>query len=103
MIYNEKAEDYIVDKEADRFYFFNPFRVEILKRVMKNIIESYYDDPREMLLFFYYPDDEYITYLMSVEEITFYDEISCDDLFEENKERERVLIFSMGGQDNNEF
>ncbi len=32
-------------------------------------------------LFFYYPSDEYISYLMTVDELVFSDEIDCRDLF----------------------
>ena len=33
------------------------------------MLESYYENPRELLLFFYYPSDEYISYLMTVDEL----------------------------------
>ena len=46
-----------------------------------------------MKLFFYYPSDEYVSYLMQVEELEFEDEISCKDLFDGKNPRERVLIF----------
>ena len=62
---------------------------------MARIIESYYDSPREVFLFFYYPSDEYISYLMTVDELEFYDEIECDDLFEGGDPRERILIFQL--------
>ena len=90
-----KAEAYGVPPEVNRCYFFNPFSVEILHKVMARIIESYYENPREMFLFFYYPADEYIAYLMTVEELEFYDEIECDDLFPGNDPRERILIFQL--------
>ena len=51
--------------------------------------------PREVFLFFYYPADEYISYLMTVEELEFFDEIECDDLFVENGQRERIMIFQL--------
>ncbi len=88
-----KAEHYDIPDEADRFYFFNPFSVELLQKVMSKIQESYYENPREMLLFFYYPSDEYVSYLMTNESVSFYDEIDCRDLFEGNDSRERILIF----------
>ena len=50
----ENAETYQVPAEADRFYFFNPFSVEILHKVLARVIESYYETPREVRLFFYY-------------------------------------------------
>lgn len=90
-----KAETYEVPAEVNRCYFFNPFSVEILRKVMARILESYYEEPREILLFFYYPLEEYISYLMTVDELSFYDEISCEDLFEENNSRERIMIFEM--------
>lgn len=92
-----RAEEYAVPPEVDRCYFFNPFSVEILRKVMARILESYYDDPRELFLFFYYPADEYLSYLMTVEELEFYDEISCDDLFPGKDMRERILIFQLPG------
>jgi hypothetical protein len=69
--------------------------VEILRKVMARILDSYYENPREVLLFFYYPADEYVSYLMTVDELDFYDEIECDDLFPGCDHRERILIFSL--------
>lgn len=92
----QNAEEYVVPKEADRFYFFNPFSVEILRSVLERITESYYENPREMLIFFYYPSDEYVSYLMTVDMLSFVDEIACKDLFEGENPRERILVFQMG-------
>ena len=89
------ADQYHVPTEVDRCFFFNPFSMEILRKAMARIIESYYENPREMLLFFYYPSDEYVSYLMTVDEIAFYDEIDCRDLFEGDNPRERIMIFEM--------
>lgn len=91
-----KAESYVVPQEVNRCYFFNPFSVELLRKVIARIIESYYDNPREILLFFYYPSEEYISYLMTVDEIEFFDEIFCGDLFQENDKREQIMIFQIG-------
>lgn len=90
-----RAEEYEVPPDVNRCYFFNPFSVEILHKVMARIIESYYENPRELFLFFYYPSDEYISYLMTVDELEFYDEIECDDLFEGHDMRERIMIFQL--------
>ena len=88
------AENYEVTKE-DSFYFFNPFPIEILHSVLGKIQDSYYNNPRSMTLFFYYPDDEYVAYLMTKKELMFVDEIECMDLFEGENERERILIFEI--------
>ena len=89
------AEEYEVPAEVNRCYFFNPFSVEILHAVCARIIESWYEDPREVFLFFYYPADDFLAYLMTVEELEFYDEIECDDLFEGKDPRERIMIFQL--------
>ena len=92
----QNAETYVVPETADRFYFFNPFSVEILRSVLERIKESYYEHPREMLLFFYYPSDEYVSHLMTMDELTFLDEINCRDLFDGENCRERILVFQIG-------
>lgn len=89
------AEKYIVPEDVDRCYFFNPFSVEILQKVLARIYESFYEKPREILLFFYYPSDEYVSYLMTEEMLMFFDEIDCMDLFDGENLREKILIFRL--------
>ena len=90
-----RAEAYEVPPQVNRCYFFNPFSVEILHTVLARIIESWYERPREIFLFFYYPDEAYIAHLMTLEELEFYDEIFCGDLFPGDDPRERILIFQL--------
>ena len=90
-----RAEEYSVPAQVNRCYFFNPFSVELLQKVMERILESYRQDPREMLLFFYYPSEEYINYLLAMEELKFYSGIGCADLYEGSDLREQVLIFKI--------
>jgi len=90
-----RAEEYEVPSDVNRCYFFNPFSVEILHKVMARILESYYEALREVFLFFYYPSDEFISYLMTVDELEFYDEIECEDLFAGRDLRERIMIFQL--------
>lgn len=89
------AVQFSVPTEVDRIYFFNPFSIEILKKVLARVLESYYENPRELLLFFYYPSDEYISYLMTVDELIFSDEIDCRDLFPGENKRERIVVFEV--------
>ena len=89
------AVQFSVPAEVDRIYFFNPFSIEILKKVLARVLESYYENPRELLLFFYYPSDEYISYLMTVDELVFSDEIDCRDLFPGENKRERIVVFEV--------
>lgn len=89
------AGEFPVPESVDRIYFFNPFSLEILQKVISRIRDSYYEAPREILLFFYYPSDEYISFLMTVNELTFYDEIDCGDFYDGKDSRERIVIFKM--------
>ena len=90
-----KAEDFAVPQAADRMFFFNPFSVEILKSVVNRILESWYENPGEIFLFFYYPSDEYVSYLMTVDELMFVDEIDCRNLFGRDDSRERIMVFGV--------
>lgn len=90
------ASVYQVPAEIDRCFFFNPFCVEILKKAMARILESYYENPREIRLYFYYPSEEYVRYLTDLDELDAGGMISCIDLFPGENEREKILIFSVG-------
>lgn len=90
-----RAEEYEVPAEVNRYYFFNPFSVDILREVMAKIKGSHEKEPREAFLFFYYPSPEYLSYLAEVEGLELHEEVPCGDLFEGNDPRERVLVFSL--------
>ena len=92
------AEHFAVPESVDRIYFFNPFSLELLRKVFGRILESWYGARRKILFFFYYPSDEYISYLMTVDELDFLDEIDCRDLFPGDDLRERIIIFACGGE-----
>ena len=89
------VEEYVVPDDSNVMYFFNPFSEEIFAKVTENIIDSYYRNPREISLMMYYPSNEYISYLMTVSELTFDDEIDCNDLFDEDTNRNRIIIFTL--------
>ena len=86
------AEQYKLTDE-DSFFFFNPFSEVILKRVIDRIVWSWYENPRKIQLFFYYPTDEDAAVLTGTQELMFSDEIDCSDLFEGDQKRERILVF----------
>lgn len=91
----ENAESYVIPEAVNRCCFFNPFSVEILRKVLARIYDSYYGNKRKILLFFYYPSDEYLGLLMTEEHLLFSDEISCEDLFPGENNRERILVFEV--------
>lgn len=61
--YEESADSYSVDDEINHFYFFNPFSIEIFRKVIDQIYESLERVPRTVTLLLYYPDSEYTYYL----------------------------------------
>lgn len=82
--------------DANRFFFFNPFSVPILQSVLSQIQQSWYENPRPMRFFFYYPTEEYVAELMN-SQLTFVEKLDCMDLFAVTDKREYVLIFEMNG------
>lgn len=57
--------------------------------------ENYMVPERVDRFFFYYPSNEYISYLMTVDELQFWDEIDCRDLFSGDEPRERIVVFEL--------
>ena len=93
---NEDALKYNIPKEADRFFFFNPFSVEIFKGVLANIMDSFYNNHREMYMIFYYPSDEYLMCLSQEYGVSLYDEIDCRDISFGEARRERMVVYRIG-------
>lgn len=89
------AESYPVG-DANCFYFFNPFSVQILQSVLGRIRGSWYENPRELSLFFYYTQDAYLNCLMEQDELEFAGEIDCRDLYHNDDPREKILIWKIG-------
>ena len=93
--FRDDAALFTVPEQVNRAFFFNPFSVKVLRPVMDRIRHSWYNEPREILLFFYFPALEYTGFLMQEETLAFEDEIDTSDLFYENQAREKILIFRM--------
>lgn len=94
---NGRAEKYEVPPNVTACFFFNPFDLGIMRGVMNKILDSFDKNPRRIRLFFYYPQDEYIAFLSTVDELEFVDEIDCMDLFAKDERRNRVIIFDCVG------
>ena len=86
------ARSYI-PQDADCFYFFNPFSVEILGKVLQNIKEQWYGSPRPMHLFFYYPNDDCRRVLAQDPQLVLVEELDCRDLFDGHDRRECILVY----------
>jgi SAM-dependent methyltransferase len=57
------AEEYEVPPTANRFYFFNPFTIDIFRTVVNNILLSVEHSYRTVEIILYYPAPDYVFYL----------------------------------------
>lgn len=90
------AEKYRVQPMDNRFYFFNPFSVEIFMKVVGNILKSFERTPRDMELLLYYPSDDYIFFLDNQSPFELRATLTFEDLYKDNP-YERLLIYHLGG------
>ena len=87
------AATYTLPDIVDRCFFFNPFAFHTIKRVLGNIFDSIYHHPREILLFFYYVNEEVENFLNNHVRLEAEELIQCGDLFQENDDKERILVY----------
>lgn len=87
---NINANDYEIDSNATGAYFFNPFSVNILEKIIIKLKEK-----KNFKLFFYYPSDKYIDLLNGCDFIKLVDKIDCVDLIANSNERECVLFYKI--------
>lgn len=92
---NENAVTYQIDSDVTGLYFFNPFSLQILKEVIKNTRISKSKDNRKIKLYFYYPSNEYITYLDQEEDIRHIEDLDCRDMFKKLDQREIISIYEL--------
>jgi SAM-dependent methyltransferase len=88
------AEEYEINPLDNRFYFFNPFSVQIFMSVLNNILKSVERYKREIDVILYYPSEDYIYYLENQTAFDLYKEIQLEGLYEHNT-NERFLIYRL--------
>lgn len=88
------AEEYKIKPTDNKFYFFNPFSVQIFIKVVTNILYSVIDYNRVIDLILYYPSDDYIYYLEDYTMFSLIKEIKIDKYYEKDY-RERILIYRL--------
>lgn len=92
---NKAAEDYFIPVQMDTFFFFRPFSVEIMHKVITNIFESYNKKKRNIRLIFYYLTEEYIMFLSSVPGINLINDIDCRNIIAKDDKKYRILVFEI--------
>nr|WP_275695471.1 methyltransferase [Fredinandcohnia sp. SECRCQ15] len=88
------AEEYRINPMDNRFYFFNPFSIQIFIKVINHILQSVEETQREVDLIFYYISEDYIHYLENSTSFELKEEIILPDLYVNNT-NERFLIYTL--------
>lgn len=89
------AGSFEVPTDVDRCFFFNPFSVEIFRKVYARVLDSWYEQPREILLFFYYISDDYLEFIYGHTELRLREEIDCRAYPIGEPRREKIMVFSL--------
>lgn len=91
---NDFAENYNISEKDNKFYFFNPFSIQIFMKIIDNILKSLEKNNRPIEIILYYPSDDYIYYLDSYTNFQLYGEVKIDKLYYKDQ-RERFLIYKL--------
>lgn len=85
------AQDYKISLMDNKFYFFNPFSIQIFIKVIDNILYSIEENMRPVELILYYPSDDYIYYLENSTPFVIKDEV----LLYDKDLNERFLVYTL--------
>ncbi|PCD08386.1 SAM-dependent methyltransferase [Peribacillus simplex] len=88
------AEEYDIDTKDNRFYFFNPFSVQIFMKIINNILLSYEKEPRQIELILFYPSQDYIFFLENQTAFELKNEVMVPGLTESNP-FEKFVIYEL--------
>ncbi|MCM3735787.1 SAM-dependent methyltransferase [Bacillus cytotoxicus] len=89
------AQEYEIDPLDNKFYFFNPFSVQVFMNVINNILFSVEQAEREVELILYYPSEDYIYFLDNQTSFELKEEVRLPGLYERNL-NERFLVYRLG-------
>ncbi|CAH2716807.1 hypothetical protein BACCIP111895_03995 [Neobacillus rhizosphaerae] len=88
------AEEYEIDSRDNRFYFFNPFSIQVFRKIVNNILLSVEESERNIELVLYYPSEDYIYFLENHTSFELKREVQLPYLYEHNP-NERFLIYRL--------
>lgn len=88
------AEEYNINPSDNKFYFFNPFSIQIFIKVIRNILISVEEYERSVDVILYYPSDDYTYYLENNTAFVLCNEIKLPYLYD-NDPRQIFLIYRL--------
>lgn len=84
------AQNYKVLPEDNVFFFFNPFSVQIFRKVVNNILRSLETHSRIVDIILYYPSKDYLQFLIQETSFDLHIEVRLEN---ENHINERFCVF----------
>lgn len=88
------AEEYNINSSDNKFYFFNPFSIQIFMKVIGNVLISVENSERMVDIILYYPSDDYVYFLEDNTPFVLYDEIRLPNLYN-NDPRHVFFIYRL--------
>ncbi|RBW69591.1 class I SAM-dependent methyltransferase [Bacillus taeanensis] len=88
------VEEYQIDSLDNRFYFFNPFSVQIFMKVVNNILLSVEQAAREVEIILYYGSEDYVYFLENHPSFELKKEVILPGVYEQNP-YEKFLIYCL--------
>lgn len=73
---NSLAEEYPISSKDTKFYFFNPFSLQIFTKVISTILLSVADQQRTVDVILYYPSNDYLRFLENKTPFSLYNTIN---------------------------
>lgn len=89
---NMLAQQYEIDEFNNVFFFFNPFSIQIFRKVVQNILRSFEKNPRIIDIILYYPAQDYLHFLSYETNFKLIEEV---DLDVESNINERICVFRL--------
>lgn len=89
------AEKYNINPSDNKFYFFNPFSIQIFTKVIGNILLSVESYERTVDIILYYPSYDYIYFLENNTPFTLLNEIKIPYLYDADP-RNRFSVYRVG-------
>ena len=96
---NYFAEEYNINPLDNKFYFFNPFSIQIFIKVIGNILISVEKYERIIDVILYYPSDDYIYFLENNTPFILLNEIKLPYLYD-NDPRHSFLVYRLDYRNN---
>ncbi len=86
------AERYDINSKDNKFYFFNPFSMQIFSKVIKNILVSAEVNKKAVDVILYYPSNDYTYFLDTDSNFLLINEIKVPHLYD-NDPRHKFLVY----------